>query len=106
RLMRADGIAVIYISHRLREVLDLADQVTVLRDGKQIDTRPAEGLSASEMIALMVGRELTDVFPKREVAVGDVVLDVRGLTRVGAFNDVSLTVRAGEIVGLAGLVGA
>lgn len=106
RLMRADGIAVIYISHRLREVLELADQVTVLRDGTQIDTRPAEGLSASEMIALMVGRELTDVFPKKDVPIGEVVLDVRELTRIGAFTDVSLTVRAGEIVGLAGLVGA
>lgn len=106
RAMRADGIAIIYISHRLREVLDLADQVTVLRDGRQIETRTAEGLTAAEMITLMVGRDLTDVFPKREVPVGDVVLDVDGLGRDNSFEDVSLTVRAGEIVGLAGLVGA
>lgn len=104
--MRADGIAIIYISHRLREVLELADQVTVLRDGRQIETRPAEGLTAAEMITLMVGRDLTDVFPKREVPIGDVVLDVRGLGKAGSFEDVSFTVRAGEIVGLAGLVGA
>ncbi|UOQ60464.1 sugar ABC transporter ATP-binding protein [Leucobacter rhizosphaerae] len=106
RRMRADGIAIIYISHRLREVLDLGDQVTVLRDGQQIETRPAEGLTAGEMIRLMVGRDLTDIFPKREVPIGDTVLAVEGLTRQGAFEDVSLHVRAGEIVGLAGLVGA
>ena len=106
RAMRADGIAIIYISHRLREVLDLADQVTVLRDGRQIETRAAGGLTAGEMIALMVGRDLTDVFPKTTVPIGDVVLEVEGLTRVGGFDGISLTVRAGEIVGLAGLVGA
>lgn len=106
RKMREDGIAIIYISHRLREVLDLADQVTVLRDGRQVETRSSEGLTAGEMITLMVGRELTDMFPKREVPIGDTVLRVDGLTRNGAFEDVSLEVRAGEIVGLAGLVGA
>ena len=106
RRMRADGIAIIYISHRLREVLELADQVTVLRDGRQIETRSADGLTAGEMIRLMVGRDLTDIFPKREVPIGDVVLEVDALTRPGAFADVSVSVRAGEIVGLAGLVGA
>lgn len=104
--MRADGIAIIYISHRLREVLDLADQITVLRDGRQIETRPAAGLSAGEMITLMVGRDLTDVFPKTKVPIGEVVLEVDGLGRSGSFENVTLTVRAGEIVGLAGLVGA
>lgn len=106
RRMRADGIAIIYISHRLREVLELADQVTVLRDGRQIETQSADGLTAGEMIRLMVGRDLTDIFPKREVPIGDVVLEVDALTRPGAFADVSVSVRAGEIVGLAGLVGA
>ncbi|MGV9193775.1 sugar ABC transporter ATP-binding protein [Microbacterium sp. MC2] len=106
RAMRDDGIAVVYISHRLREVLDLADTVTVLRDGRQIDTRSAAGLTSAEMISLMVGRELTDVFPKTTVPIGDVVLDVRELSRTDVFEDVSLNVRAGEIVGLAGLVGA
>lgn len=104
--MRTDGIAIIYISHRLREVLDLADQVTVLRDGRQIETRPAAGLSAGEMITLMVGRDLTDVFPKTTVPIGDVVLEVEGLGRDGNFENITLDVRAGEIVGLAGLVGA
>ena len=106
RRMRSDGIAIIYISHRLREVLDLADQVTVLRDGQQIETRASEGLTAGEMIRLMVGRELTDIFPKRVVSIGGTVLEVEHLSRPGAFEDISLHVRAGEIVGLAGLVGA
>ncbi|MBO1901051.1 sugar ABC transporter ATP-binding protein [Leucobacter weissii] len=106
RRMREDGIAIIYISHRLREVLDLADRVTVLRDGRRIETRESSGLTAGEMIRLMVGRELTDIFPKREVPIGATVLEVEELTRSGAFDEVSLHVRAGEIVGLAGLVGA
>jgi ABC-type sugar transport system ATPase subunit len=104
--MKDAGIAVIYISHRLREVIDLADQVTVLRDGRLVETRPAAGITAADMIRLMVGRDLTDVFPKREVPIGDVVLQVRGLTRAGHFENVDLDVRAGEIVGLAGFVGA
>ncbi len=104
--MKDAGIAVIYISHRLREVIQLADQVTVLRDGTLVETRPAAGITAADMIRLMVGRDLTDVFPKREVPIGDVVLRVEGLTRSGVFDDVDLDVRAGEIVGLAGFVGA
>ncbi|MBK0418682.1 sugar ABC transporter ATP-binding protein [Leucobacter sp. CSA1] len=106
RRMREEGIAIIYISHRLREVLDLADRVTVLRDGRQIETRESKGLTAGEMIRLMVGRDLTDVFPKRDVPIAETVLEVEGLTRAGAFENVSFEVRAGEIVGLAGLVGA
>ncbi|WP_150461586.1 sugar ABC transporter ATP-binding protein [Nesterenkonia ebinurensis] len=104
--MRSNGIAIIYISHRLREVLDISDRVTVLRDGRIIDCRSTEGLTPPEMIRLMVGRDLDDVFPKRHVAIGNPVLEVAGLTRLGVFEDISLTVRAGEIVGLAGLVGA
>lgn len=104
--LRAEGIAVIYISHRLREVLELADRVTVLRDGRLIEARTVEGLTSSAMIELMVGRELADVFPKREVEIGEVVLEAEGLTRAGEFQDIDFTVRAGEIVGFAGLVGA
>lgn len=100
------GLAVIYISHRLREVMDISQRVTVLRDGQHVDTRSTEGITAAEMIRLMVGRDLTDVFPKREVRIGEVVLEVRGLSRAEEFDDVNFTVRSGEIVGLAGLVGA
>ena len=104
--MKAAGIAIIYISHRLREVIELADQVTVLRDGRLVETRSAEGITAADMIRLMVGRDLTDVFPKTEVPIGDVVLEVRDLSRKGEFDGIDLDVRAGEIVGLAGIVGA
>ncbi len=104
--MTEAGLAVIYISHRLREVLDISQRVTVLRDGRLVDTRPTSGITAAEMIRLMVGRDLTEVFPKREVEIGEVALSVTGLSRAGEFNDISLTVRSGEILGLAGLVGA
>lgn len=106
RRMRDKGIAVIYISHRLREVLEIADDVTVLRDGHQIDSRLVAGLTPQDMIHLMVGRELTDVFPKRNVPIGELALAVTGLSRVGVFEDISFNVRRGEIVGLAGLVGS
>jgi rhamnose transport system ATP-binding protein len=98
RELRAHGVGLIYISHRLEEITEIADRVTVLRDGSLVETRSIQDVSREELIRLMVGRELAAVFPKREVALGDVVLELRGR--------VNLTVRAGEIVGLAGLVGA
>ncbi|WP_417767774.1 sugar ABC transporter ATP-binding protein [Stappia sp.] len=106
RTMKAAGIAIIYISHRLKEVLEIADDVTVLRDGQLIDTRPAAGITAAEMIRLMVGREVTNVFPKTPSEIGDPVLKVVGLSDGHDFHDISFEVRAGEILGLTGLVGA
>ena len=106
RRMRASGIAIVYISHRLREVLAIADEVTVLRDGAMIETRPIEGLSSADMIRLMVGRDVTDLFPKHTAVIGNVVLSVEDLSDGSTFSGVSLDVRAGEIVGLTGLVGA
>jgi rhamnose transport system ATP-binding protein len=106
RKLRDRGVAVIYISHRLEEVGELADTVTVLRDGRHIDTRPARELSHGEIIRLMVGRSLDALFPKEEAEIGDVVLSAKGLTRRGIFADVSFELRRGEIVGLAGFVGA
>lgn len=100
------GISVIYISHRLREVLEIADWVTVLRDGQHIDTRPMKDITIQEMITLMVGRNLDEVFPKNVVPIGEIVLEVENLSSSGAFEGINLQVRAGEIVGLAGLVGA
>jgi rhamnose transport system ATP-binding protein len=87
-------------------VFALCDTVTVLRDGAYIGTRPTAGTEASEVVNLMVGREVAELFPKQDTKIGDVVLEVDGLTRTGVFHDVSFTVRRGEIVGLAGLVGA
>jgi rhamnose transport system ATP-binding protein len=97
----------IYISHRLEELPVIADRVTVLRDGRTIDTRLMADVNRQQLIQLMVGRELSAVFPKKEVALGEVVLELRGVgcSAVGV-RDVNLSVRAGEIVGLAGLVGA
>lgn len=104
--MREGGTAIIYISHRLREVLDIADEVTVLRDGAMVGHRPRAGLTAAEMIRLMVGRDVTDLFPKRPATIGEPVLQVDGLSDGQRVRDVTLDVRAGEIVALTGLVGA
>ncbi|MEQ9180497.1 MAG: sugar ABC transporter ATP-binding protein, partial [Nitratireductor sp.] len=106
RKMRDDGIAIVYISHRLKEVLQIADEVTVLRDGSMIETRPIEGITAAEMISLMVGREVSNVFPKSPAAIGAPVLSVENISDGAHFRDVSFDVRAGEILGLTGLVGA
>ena len=107
RRLREQGVGMVYISHRLEELPLIADRVTVLRDGSTIDTRDVRGVTREELIQLMVGRELTAVFPKREVAQGDVVLELRGLgCRALGVSGVSLELRAGEILGLAGLVGA
>ena len=105
--LRAQGVGVIYISHRLDELFAIADRVTVLRDGNSIATREMSEIDQSEMIRLMVGRELSAVFPKREVQIGEVVLELKNLgSSEAGIRDVSLSVRAGEILGLAGLVGA
>ena len=106
RKMKQAGIAIIYISHRLKEVLEIADEVSILRDGSMIDTRPARGITPAEMIKLMVGREVTNVFPKTPSKIGETVLRVTGLSDGSNFDDVSFDVRAGEILGLTGLVGA
>jgi len=106
RKLRDQGVAIIYITHRLEEVFVLADRVTVLRDGKYIGTHPVSGVSPQFLISLMVGRALTQLFPKEETSIGAPVLRVRGLTKRGLFYDVNFEVRQGEILGLAGLVGA
>lgn len=107
RELRARGVGLIYISHRLEELPLIADRVTVLRDGHTIDTRWMKDVDRQELIRLMVGRELSAVFPKREVPIGETVLELRQLgSQAAGVRNVNLTVRAGEIVGLAGLVGA
>src|SRR5260370_5991969 len=105
--LRASGVGVVYISHRLPEVLRMADRVTVLRDGAAVETRPAAGLTQADLIRAMVGRDRDAVFPKRALAIGDVALSARGLScGPGGVRGVDLEVRAGEILGLAGLVGS
>jgi rhamnose transport system ATP-binding protein len=105
--LRGQGVGIVYISHRLAEVTQIADRLTVLRDGAYVTTRDAVGVTAGELIQLMVGRSLDAVFHKVEAPIGEVVLETRGLgCAAGGVHDVDLTVRAGEIFGLAGLVGA
>jgi ABC-type sugar transport system ATPase subunit len=107
RQLRRDGISVLYVSHRLEEILGLADRITVLRDGRLVATREAHGLGKDELIRLMVGRAVDEAgAPAPPHPPGAELLRVSGLTRAGAFSDVSFAVHAGEIVGLAGLVGA
>jgi rhamnose transport system ATP-binding protein len=105
--LKGQGVGIIYISHRLDELYALADRVTVLRDGQTVATRPMKEVERPELIRLMVGREISAIFPKRDVPQGDVVLETRGLgCRASGVRGVSLSIRAGEIVGLSGLVGA
>ena len=104
--LRARGVGVVYITHRLEEVFKVADRVTVLRDGQYVGTYAIAELPMDELIRLMVGRRLTEKFPKEAVPAGPPVLEVRGLTVQGVFEDVSLTVHAGEILGIAGLIGS
>jgi rhamnose transport system ATP-binding protein len=106
RLLKARAVAVVYISHRLIEVFQLADRVTVLRDGRLVDSKLVAETNEDELIRMMVGRTITDLFPKLPTEVGDDVLEVRGLTRRPQTQDVSFRVRRGEIVGIAGLVGS
>jgi rhamnose transport system ATP-binding protein len=107
RELRRQGVGTIYISHRLEELFQIADRVTVLRDGASVGTRAIRDIDRGELIRMMVGREITAIFPKQTVPLGDTVLklDGAGCSRTGV-HDVSFEVRAGEIIGLAGLVGA
>ncbi len=100
------GVAIIYITHKMDEVFRISDDITVFRDGKHVGSYPAKELDRDKLIKLMVGRELTDLFPKEEAEIGDVVLSVQGLTRGSMVKDVSFELHRGEILGLAGLMGA
>jgi rhamnose transport system ATP-binding protein len=104
--LRAQGAAVLFVSHRLEEVFALCQRVTVMRDGRHVVTEPIARTSTQKVIHAMVGRDLDALFPKEVAEVGATVLKVDRLTREGVFTDVSFSVRAGEIVALAGLVGA
>ena len=107
RSLRSEGAGIIYISHRLEEITAVADRITVLRDGESIETRRKEETNRAELIRMMVGRELSAVFPKRSVPIGETALEVRNLTNhATGLRDVTLSVRRGEILGLAGLVGS
>jgi ABC-type sugar transport system ATPase subunit len=104
--LKRGGITVIYISHKLEEVFAICDTVTVLRDGQIIDTKPITDTNRAEVISKMVGRSVDMNFPKRDTKPGEVVLSVKGITRKGLVEDISFELRKGEILGIAGLVGA
>jgi ABC-type sugar transport system ATPase subunit len=106
RLLKARGVGIVYISHRLVEVFELADRVTVLRDGRHVGTREVAETREDELITMMVGRALDALFPKTAAEIGPPVLEVRGLSGRPQLRDIDLTLHRGEIVGLAGLVGA
>jgi ABC-type sugar transport system ATPase subunit len=106
RDLTSRGIAILYISHKLDEIFRISDRVTVMRDGKVVNTVPTRELDEEKLVRLMVGREVGNLYPKPEVDVGEVMLRVRGITRGGVLKDCSFEVRSGEILGFAGLVGA
>jgi rhamnose transport system ATP-binding protein len=106
RGLRDEGRGLVFISHRFDEVFALCDTVTVMRDGAYVSTQPIAETTVDQLVSRMVGREVGDLFPKTPAEVGEVVLEVDGLESAGTFHGVSFTVRAGEIVALAGLVGA
>ena len=106
-MLKKRGCGIIYISHKMEEILRISDDITVMRDGTHIVTEPAESFTMDRIIKLMVGRELRERFPENDAEIGDVVLEVKGISsRYNAVKDVSFKVRRGEIVGLAGLAGA
>ncbi len=104
--LRGRGMGILYISHRLEEVFQIGDRATVMRDGRHVATRDVAGLTREDIIRMMVGRELTEEFPKVSLPRGAERLRVEGLTREGLFSDVGFSLHAGEIVGLTGLVGS
>lgn len=104
--LKEKGITFIYISHKLDEIFEIADDVTVMRDGGWVDTSSVKDLNQNKLVTLMVGRELKELFPKTKVPIGDVAFEAKNLTREGVFEDISFHVREWEILGLSGLMGA
>jgi ribose transport system ATP-binding protein len=106
RSLKARGITIIYISHRLVEIFDIADRVTVLKDGALVGTKEVSEVTMPVLVKMMIGRDLKDVYPKWKRSVGDVLLEVNEVNRPGVLENVSFTVRAGEIIGIAGMRGS
>ena len=104
--LREKGVSIVYISHRMEEIFALCDRITILRDGQYIGTRFIKDINMDDIVQMMIGREIGERFPKRDCAIGGEVLKVEGLSHQKIFRDVSFTVRAGEVLGVAGLMGA
>jgi ribose transport system ATP-binding protein len=106
RSLQAQGIGIIYISHRLKEIFELADEVTVLKDGRYIGTRNVSEVTMDDLVKLMIGRDLKDVYPKRTLATGEALLEVNNISQTKLVHDISFKLHAGEIVGFAGITGS
>ncbi|MGO4835596.1 sugar ABC transporter ATP-binding protein, partial [Rhizobiaceae sp. 2RAB30] len=106
RDLRDQGKGIVYITHKMNELFEIADEFSVFRDGRYIGTHASTDVTRDDIIRMMVGREITQMFPTEEVPIGDVVLSVKNLSLDRVFHDVSFEVRAGEILGVAGLVGS
>lgn len=104
--LRKKGVSIVYISHRMEEIFELCDRITVLRDGTYIDTKYIKDINMDDIVQMMIGRTIGERFPKRECKIGEEVLCVEGLTSGKLFKDVSFSVRAGEVLGVSGLMGA
>lgn len=104
--LKEQGVAIIYISHKMDEIFQIADAITVLRDGRLVGSDISSNLSRDQLISMMVGREISEVYPKAETLKGENILEVRNLTRGKRVKDISFVVREGEVLGIAGLVGA
>lgn len=104
--LRKKGVSMVYISHRMEEIFELCDRITVLRDGSYIGVKNIPETNMNEIVKMMIGREIGERYPSRDVKIGKEVLKIKGLTRKGTFHDVSFSVRAGEVLGVSGLMGA
>ncbi len=106
RELKAHGIGIVYITHKMNELFEIADEFSVFRDGTYVGTHASSEVSRDDIIRMMVGREVTDMFPKIEANIGAPIMEVEGLTLDGVFKDISFQLREGEIIGMAGLVGS
>ena len=104
--LREKGVSIVYISHRMEEIFELCDRITILRDGSYIATKEIKDTDMNDVVKMMIGREIGERYPQRDCKIGDVMLDVQNLTRPGVFEKVSFQVREGEVLGVSGLMGA
>lgn len=106
RSLKAKGVSIVYISHRMEEIFELCDRITILRDGTYIDTKYIKDITMDDIVQMMIGRTIGERYPKRDVKIGEEVLRVEGLTSGKMFKDINFSVRAGEVLGVSGLMGA
>lgn len=105
-MLKNKGVSIIYISHKMDEVFQIADDITVLRDGTVVETHPASELDVDKVIALMVGRKMDNIYPKEDLEIGETLMEVQNLYSKGVYKNINFHVKKGEIIGFAGLVGA